>query len=73
MEGEEDYKYESKPKRKKVYGGYMKPCNTRLDQLATPNRRHILSLWIYYSYLFDETRKEATLRRLQELYSMTAE
>lgn len=52
---------------------YKKRCNSRIDQLSTPNRRYILAVWQSHAYHFDQKRKEITMRRLQELYSMTAE
>ncbi|XP_074042248.1 uncharacterized protein [Leptinotarsa decemlineata] len=48
-------------------------CRTRIDQLATPNKRIILNLYQEHAKHFPKDRVERIKHKLQELYAMTPE
>nr|CAH7736696.1 unnamed protein product [Callosobruchus chinensis] len=48
-------------------------CRTRIDFLATPNRRLILALYQNHAYHFPKEKVEKIKDNLQQLYAMTPE
>ncbi|CAH1978995.1 unnamed protein product [Acanthoscelides obtectus] len=48
-------------------------CRTRIDVLATPNRRLILALYQNHAHHFPKERVEKLKEMLQQLYAMTPE
>ncbi|VEN59762.1 unnamed protein product [Callosobruchus maculatus] len=48
-------------------------CRTRIDVLATPNRRLILALYQNHAYHFPKEKVEKIKDNLQQLYAMTPE
>lgn len=57
----------------RVYGGYRRPCRTRLEELALPSKRLILNLWQDHAYHFEPVRRKNVLHAVEELYSLTPE
>ncbi|KAJ8947857.1 hypothetical protein NQ318_010003 [Aromia moschata] len=71
--GEENEEYTVRQRINKDGNKNNKTCRTRIDKLATPNRRIILALYQEHAYHLPRDKVEKIKQYLQELYAMTPE